>query len=91
MGTTNRDASLTTIRRGQLALFTYRQSINYPANANGVRSEQTPGSMNLGPSADVSAQAYLGAQLIGQTAPSDSCACSTAVTLQGYDKKSPAC
>ncbi len=92
MGVTNRDASLTTLRRGQLALYTYRKGIQYPApNPSGTRFEQTPGSMNLGPSAEVSVQSYLGAQLIGQTAPSASCACSTAVTLQGYDKKSPAC
>ena len=89
MSSTNRDASLTTARRGQLALFAYRKDINYPQNANGARFEQTPGSMNLGPNASVPVQAYIGAQLVGQTAPSTDCACSTAVTLQGYDKKAP--
>jgi hypothetical protein len=89
MSSTNRDASVTTMRRGQLALFTWRKDNNYPQNATGTRPEQTASSMNLGPNAAVPVQAYLGAQLIGQTAPSQNCACSTAVTLQGYDKKSP--
>jgi hypothetical protein len=82
---TNRDASNTTVRRGQLALYTWRQS-----NTTTVYPEQATNSMNLGPSASVPAQAYVGAQLVGQT-NGGQCGCSTAVTLQGYDKKSPAC
>lgn len=87
---TNRDASNTTMRRGQLALYSWRQSYNYPAATTTVWPEQATNSMNLGPSATVGAQAYVGAQLVGQT-NGGQCGCSTAVTLQGYDKKSPAC
>jgi hypothetical protein len=81
---TNRDASNTTLRRGQLALYTYR-------NDKAAYPEQSANSMNLGPTASVSAQVYVGAQLIGQTNGTGTCACTTSVTLQGYDKKSPAC
>lgn len=87
---TNRDASNTTLRRGQLALYTWRQSYNYPEATTTVWPEQATNSMNLGPSATVPVQAYVGAQLVGQTNGGE-CGCSTAVTLQGYDKKSPAC
>lgn len=87
---TNRDASNTTMRRGQLALYTWRQSYNYPAATTTVWPEQTANSMNLGPNAAVPSAAYVGAQLVGQT-NGGVCGCSTAVTLQGYDKKSPAC
>ncbi len=87
---TNRDASNTTLRRGQLALYAWRQSYNYPATSTTVYSEQSANSMNQGPSSKVPVQAYVGAQLVGQ-ATGGACACSTAVTLQGYDKKAPAC
>jgi hypothetical protein len=82
---TNRDASNTTLRRGQLALYTYRNS------KSDVLPEQAVNSMNLGPTASVPAQVYVGAQLIGQTNGTNNCACTSSVTLQGYDKKSPAC
>jgi len=77
-----RDASLTTARRRQLALYTWR------SNNQTLRAEQraSNGNKGYGFTADVAVAALIGAQLIGQ---SGSCACSTAVTLQGYDKKSP--
>jgi hypothetical protein len=86
---TNRDASNTTMRRGQLALYTWRQSYNYPAGTTTVFPEQATNSMNQGPTSVVPLNAYVGAQLVGQT-NGGNCGCSTAVTLQGYDKKSPA-
>jgi hypothetical protein len=85
MSSTNRDASNTTMRRGQLALYTFRQS------NTAVYPEQSANSMNLGPNAAVPSQVYVGAQLLGQTNGGNNCACTTSVTLQGYDKKSPAC
>jgi hypothetical protein len=89
MSSTNRDASNTTMRRGQLALYTFRQ--NNVSNGAPLYPEQSANSMNLGPNASVAAQVYVGAQLIGQTNATSGCACTTSVTLQGYDKKSPAC
>jgi hypothetical protein len=89
MSSTNRDASNTTMRRGQLALYTFRQ--NNVSNGTPIYPEQSGNSMNLGPNAAVPAQIYVGAQLLGQTNGNGGCACTTAVTLQGYDKKSPAC
>ncbi len=91
MGVTNRDASLTTARRRQLALYAWRAANQYPQNPQSIRPEQasSKGFNNTGATADVAPNAYLGAQLIGQTSPGP-CACSGAVTLQGYDKKSPA-
>jgi hypothetical protein len=83
---TNRDASETTRRRAQLALYTWRA-----ANAGGVQPEQVANTMNLGPTSTVPLNAYVGAQLIGQTNGLTTCGCTTSVTLQGYDKKSPAC
>lgn len=82
---TNRDASNTTARRGQIALYAWRQS----KPATSVFPEQTATSMNLGPTAEVPNQYYVGAQLIGQT-NDGVCGCTTNFTLQGYDKKSPA-
>jgi hypothetical protein len=86
---TNRDASNTTMRRGQLALYTFRQS--NVQNGVSIYPEQSANSMNLGPNAAVPSQIYAGAQLLGQTNGGANCACTTSVTLQGYDKKSPAC
>lgn len=88
---TNRDASETTRRRAQLALYTWRVANGYSGNPTGVLPEQATNSMNLGPSSSVAANAYVGAQLIGQTNGLTTCGCTTSVTLQGYDKKSPAC
>jgi hypothetical protein len=83
MGVTNRDASLTTTRRKQLALYAWRSSNQYSQNPQSVYPETSNRS-----AADVNVGAYLGGQLVGQTA--GACPCSPAVTLQGYDKKSPA-
>jgi hypothetical protein len=91
MGVTNRDASLTTARRKQLALYAWRSANQYPQNPQSVRPEQadSKGFNNTGPTSQVSTNAYIGAQLIGQST-GGVCACSGSVTLQGYDKKSPA-
>ena len=92
MPTTIRDSSLTTARRRQLALYAWRQANQFPQNPQSVRPEQggSKGGPDSGPTATVPVNAYLGAQLIGQTT-GGACACSPAVSLQGYDKKSPAC
>ena len=87
MSTTIRDASLTTARRRQLALYAYRQ-----VESIGAGAEQAPsmGNQGTGPSAEVPTNVRLGALLIAQTAVGV-CGCSPLTTLQGYDKKSPAC
>ncbi len=89
MSCTIRDASLTTARRRQLALYAWRQSDQYPQNPQSIRPEQggTTSEQQCGSTSDVSVAARIGAQLVGQ---SGSCSCSSAVTLQGYDKKAPA-
>lgn len=91
MGVTIRDASLTTGRRRQLALYSWRLVNQYPQSPQSVRPEQagSHGFQQTGPTGNVPTQARLGAVLVGQT-PGASCPC-TGVTLQGYDKKSPAC
>jgi hypothetical protein len=91
MGVTIRDASLTTARRKQLALYAWRGANQYPENPQTVRKEQggTLSAGNAGFTGNVPTEARLAAALIGQTP--GACPCSSAVTLQGYDKKSPAC
>jgi hypothetical protein len=79
---TNRDASLTTKRRSQLALYGWRTANQFPQNPQSVVPEQK----NVGSS--VSVDAYIGAQLVGQAG--GSCACSPNVTLKGYAPNSPA-
>ncbi len=86
---TNRDASNTTMRRGQMALYTWRQSYNYPQATTTVLPEQATNSMNLGPTSTVPPNVYVAAQLVGQT-NEGVCGCTSNFTLQGYDKKSPA-
>lgn len=90
-----RDASLTTARRRQLAIFSWRQADQYSANPQTWKSEQAPshGYRGDGPSSDVQLAAVVGAALVGQSSqPSNnSCACSTKVTLQGFVKQSPGC
>ena len=85
MSTTIRDASLTTSRRRQLALYASR-------NVESMIVEQAPsmGNQGTGPSAEVPTNVRLGALLIAQTAVG-ACGCSPLTTVQGYDKKSPAC
>lgn len=92
MSSTNLDASLTTARRRQLALVGWRQGTNYPANPNTVKAEQAPGNgfQDSGLTSTVPLNAYVGAQLIGQTSVTG-CACNPSVTLAGYVKKSPGC
>ena len=95
MSVTNFDASLTTARRRQLALYTWRKEDNFPTNPKSLYPEQRPsyGNKNTGSTSDVSVSAGVGAQLVGQvdnTNDSEECSCSQEVTLQGYVKKSPA-
>lgn len=94
MSSTNRDASLTTARRRQLALYSWRRSDNYSGNPSTNKSEQRPsyGNRQTGATGDVPVQTYVGAQLVGQ-APgatndaSTGCGCASInVTLAGYSK-----
>jgi len=92
MGVTNQDASLTTARRRQLALYSWRKDDKYPQNPQTNKTEQRAsyGSRQCGPTGDVPVQAYVGAQLVGQ-APSTGvsnaeCGCPSGVTLAGYSK-----
>ena len=97
MSTTNFSASLTTERKRQLALYTWRNADQYSANPQSVRAEQAPshGWKGTGPSRDVSLAALEGAMLIGQTSDAaqanGTCGCSPTVTLAGYRKISPGC
>jgi len=77
---TNRDASLTTKRRSQLALYGWRTGSQFPQNPQSVVPEQK----NVG--SGVAVDAYIGAQLVGQAG---SCACGPNVTLKGYAPNSP--
>lgn len=94
MPTTFTGASLSVERRRQLALFAWRQGDQYSYNPQTRIAEQRPsmGSQNCGPSGSVVLGQRLGGQLIGQQAGAGNgtCACTTAVTLQGYVKQSPA-
>lgn len=85
MSSTNRDASLTTARRRQVSLYGWRLG-----SSDTVKQEQAPsmGYKHTGPSAEVAPAAFIGAQVVGQTP--GACPCGQ-FTLQGYDKKSPAC
>jgi hypothetical protein len=94
MPTANRDASLTTARRRQLATFVWRKSDQYPENPQSVVAEQRPsyGFKGLGPTGQVPLDASLGGALIGQqVGANNTCACNTAFSFAGYDKKSPGC
>ena len=90
MSTTIRDASLTTARRRQLALFGWRQIDQYPQNPQTAKAEQAPSSGNkgTGPSASIPLEVKVGAILVGQ---SGSCVCNNNVSLAGYAKVSPGC
>ncbi len=92
MSTANRDASLTTARRRQLATFVWRKTEQYPENPLTVVGEQRPsyGFKGLGPTAQVPLDAKLGAALIGQQAGANgTCECNADFTFRGYDKRSP--
>jgi hypothetical protein len=95
MPATVTDASLTTARRRQLTLFSWRQGDQYPQNPQTQKGEQAPsmGWRSTGPSDAVHVAAFVGAQLVGQKVQptNGECGCSTAVTLQGYVKQSPGC
>ena len=90
MSVANTSASLSTARRRQLALYSWRAANQYSYNPLTQKAEQAPshGNQGTGPSRGVSLAAHIGAQLVGQT--SGSCACSGRTTLQGYVKQSPA-
>jgi len=94
MPTTFTGASLSVERRRQLALFAWRNADQYSYNPLTRISEQRPsqGNQGCGPSAHVVLAQLIGGQLIGQQAGAarGTCACTTAVTLQGYVKQSPA-
>ena len=95
MSRTNFDASQTTARRRQLALYAWRQSNTYPENPTSSDPEQQPsrGNKGNGPTMDVGVSASLGALLVGQSPPNDPwspCGCNPNVTLQGDVKNSPA-
>ena len=84
MPTTNRDSSLTTARRRQVALYGWRLG-----SGSTVKEEQAPsmGNKGTGPTSQVPVNAFVGAQVVGQTP--GACPCGQ-FTYQGYDKKSPA-
>ena len=92
MSCTIRDASLTTARRRQLALYSWRRNAGYSGNPNSVRTEQRSsyGSKQTGSTGDVPVQAYVGAQLVGQAVvPPGEFTCdfpAPYVTLAGYSK-----
>jgi hypothetical protein len=86
------DASLTTLRRRQLANFAFSQDL--AANPSSLHRLQGPANNNTngGPSADVLIAVTVGGQLVGQQAGAGAgtCGCSTNVLLAGYRKDSPA-
>ena len=92
MSSTIRDASLTTSRRRQLALYAWRNENQFPQNPQSIYPEQSAGNgaKQSGPESGVGVQAFVGAQLAGQAVGGvGSCGCSPAVSLQGYSKNSP--
>ncbi len=92
MGTANRDASETSRRRAQLALYGFRREVNYPQNALPGRPEQPRTSGFEGPSSTVPVWAYLGAQLVGRqgvAASGGDCGCPASLQTQLYDKRAP--
>lgn len=87
MSTTIRDASLTTARRRQLTLYGWRYGVGLYANPTTVKAEQAPSNaQGGGPTANVTLNVYVGAQLMGQTP--GACPCGNAL-LAGYNKSSP--
>ena len=92
MSVTNTSASLSTYRKRQLANYGWRLADQYSYNPQTVKAEQAPshGAQGTGPSNGVKFQAYIGAQLTGQTSGGGACGCVPANTLQGYVKQSPA-
>ena len=86
------DASLTTARRRQLALFTFTQDL--AANPSSLHRVQGPpnGAKLSGSSGDVLTNITVGGQLVGQQAGAGqgTCGCSSDVLLAGFRKNSPA-
>jgi len=91
MSVTNTSASLTTHRRRQIALYAWRNADQYSYNPLTKKAEQAPsqGSQGTGPSRGVALSAFVGAQLVGQTA-TQPCGCGPNTTYQGYVKQAPA-
>ena len=88
MSTTIRDASLTTARRRQIALYGWRYGVGLYAAPTTVKFEQAQSNTKGGgPSGDVTLNVRMGAQLMGQTP--GACPCGNAL-LAGYNKSSPA-
>ena len=88
MSTTVRDASLTTARRRQIALYGWRHGVGLYANPTTVKFEQAQSnSQGNGPSSEVNLAVIQGAQLQGQTP--GACPCGPA-SLAGDAKVSPA-
>lgn len=79
-----RDASLTTARRRQLALYAWRNSavVGNPEQTSGGSGPQS------GPSGTIPLEAYVGAQLAGQSSIpiTTPCGCNSGITLQGAVK-----
>ena len=90
MSVTNTSASLSTARRRQLVLYSWRAADQYSYNPQTKKTEQSPshGNQGTGPSRGVSLAAHLGAQLVGQTGAG--CGCDGNTTVQGYVKQAPA-
>jgi hypothetical protein len=83
-----RDASLTTARRRQIANYGWRKGVGLYGNPTTAKYEQAASnSQGGGPSADLTLNVLIGAQVIGQTP--GACACnggSTPATLAGFSK-----
>jgi hypothetical protein len=83
MSTTVRDASLTTARRRQIALYGYHVT-NTSQALPGPEQAPSYGNQGTGPSADVVTAVTVGGFLVGQS--SAACVCDSSVTLAGYAK-----
>ena len=88
MSTTIRDASLTTARRRQFALYGWRNSVGLYADPTTAKTEQAASNAKGdGPSSDITLNVHIGALVRAQTP--GGCPCGPA-TLAGYSKSSPA-
>lgn len=88
MSTTIRDASLTTLRRKQFALYGWRNSVGLYETPMTTKKEQASSSFQgNGSSADVTLNVRVGAFVRAQTP--GGCPCGP-VTLAGFTKSSPA-
>jgi len=102
MPTTNFDASLTTARRKQLALYGWRLNDQYSYNPVTLNAEQAPsaGARGTGPSGQTYTDVIQGALLTGQpnnnvnpgvtNSVCPTTGCSATITLQGFVRNSPA-